>query len=136
MQNRILKGLLPFEELMPSLAWDYPGIAPRKMFKVDVKETEKGYLIHADLAGYRKEDITVEYKEKYLVITAVREDSKEEVRENYILRERSSGQVQRSFYVENVDEEQVNVSFHDGVLTVDLPRKRLEEGESRKFDIR
>lgn len=137
MRNRLTnKGLLPFEEFMSGLNWDYPAVPARRAFKVDVKENEKGYVVHADLPGCRKEDITVEYKNKNLVITASKEESHDEERENYILHERSSGQIYRSFYIENINEENVTVEFKDGVLTINLPKRIDEETGGRRFEVK
>lgn len=137
MRNRFNnKGLLPYEEFMTGLHWDYPAVSGRKSFKVDVKENEKSYLVHADLPGCKKEDIKVEYKNRNLIITASKEESYDEEKDNYILHERSSGQIYRSFYIDNINEENVTVEFKDGVLTINLPKRIEEETNGRRFEVK
>lgn len=130
------KALLPFEELMTGLNWDFPAVAKKKQFRVDVKETEKEYIVHADLPGFRKEDIEVEYNNRNLMITAKREESSSEETENYIIRERTSGHLYRSFYIENINEENVTCEFKDGLLEVVLPKNMEGKVGTRRFEIK
>lgn len=94
-------------------------------FKVDVKENEKGYLLSAELPGVKKENINVEYKDNNIIISAKREDTFEEKENNYIRRERSFGEFSRSFYIDNVDEENIKAKFENGELYIFLPKKEI-----------
>lgn len=100
-----------------------PFTAIGNAFRVDLKETEQAYLVEADLPGAAKEDISVQYANNYLTISAKREADHEETQGNYLRRERRYGQLQRSFYVSNVIEDKINAAFKDGVLTVTLPKQ-------------
>ena len=51
-------------------------------FKVDLKETEDSYLVKADLPGIQKEAIDIDYNNNYLTISAKRDDSVEDKKEN------------------------------------------------------
>ncbi|MPM46536.1 18 kDa heat shock protein [bioreactor metagenome] len=104
-------------------------------FKVDLKETEENYLVEADLPGIKKEAINVDFENNYLVITAKREDSVEDKKENYVRRERHYGEFKRSFYIDNVDENNINASFNDGVLKITLPKLTKGNDKKKKIDI-
>lgn len=104
-------------------------------FRVDLRETKDAYLVDADLPGMKKEDISIEYNNNYLTITAKREEKEEITGENTLRRERRYGQFQRSFYVTNIEEEKIHASFKDGVLSVTLPKKEKQEPPTRKIDI-
>lgn len=104
-------------------------------FKVDLKETEENYLVEADLPGIKKEAINVDFENNYLVITAKREDSVEDKKENYVRRERHYGEFKRSFYIDNVDENNINASFNDGVLKITLPKLAKGNDKKKKIDI-
>jgi HSP20 family protein len=101
-------------------------------FRVDLKETSDSYQIEADLPGIPKEAITLEYADRYLTISAKREDAVEKSNNDYVRRERKFGQFQRSFYIDNVDESQICAEFKEGVLFVTLPKqdKDLRTGHS------
>lgn len=93
-------------------------------FKVDLKETDEDYTVEADLPGVKKEDITLEYKNNYLTIRAKRETLNETKAEdkNYVCRERSYGQFQRSFYIDNVAHQDIDAEFKEGILKIKLPK--------------
>ena len=69
--------------------------------KMDVHETEDNYQVTADLPGYAKEDITVDYENDILSISATRKSEKVDKDEKgqIIRQERSSGSVHREIYL-------------------------------------
>lgn len=93
-------------------------------FKVDVKDLKDSYELTAELPGVNKEDISLSYDNGYLTISANTQEKKDEKGEDgkYIRRERRSGSVSRSFYIDNIDEKQTKAEFKDGILTVTLPK--------------
>ncbi|ENK1243585.1 Hsp20/alpha crystallin family protein [Clostridium botulinum] len=104
-------------------------------FKVDLKETAEDYLVEADLSGVKKEDITVEFANNYLTISAKRNSSIENKKENFVRQERHYGEFNRSFYINNVDENNIDASFKDGVLKIDLPKLDKENFNGKIIDI-
>lgn len=99
-------------------------------FNVDLKEDENNYTVEADLPGIKKEDISLEYDNNYLTISAKRDETSENNDNNFVRRERTYGEFKRSFYIDNIDENTVDASFTDGVLKITLPKK--EKGIQRK----
>lgn len=99
-------------------------------FNADIKETQNEYLVSAELPGVKKEDINLEYKENTLIISATRNEEINEEKDNYIRRERSYGQVSRTFHVENVDREKISAKFENGELQITLPKltQTISEG--------
>ncbi len=104
-------------------------------FRVDVKDRGDSYELSAELPGVKKEDISLHYENSYLTIEAKKETQTEEKNEGYIRRERSTGQVSRSFYIDDIDEAKAEASFADGVLRIELP-KRSREKTARQIAIR
>lgn len=115
------------DSFMPAL---FEGDA---QIRVDVKENEKEYVIEADLPGVKKEEINVELHNDRLTISVVKNEEINEEKENYIRKERRSGSYSRSFYVENVIEDQISAKFENGVLSMLLPKK--ESGVNKKNQI-
>ena len=93
-------------------------------FKVDVKDNGSSFELTADLPGVKKEDIALSYENNYLTISANQDETKEEKDDkgNYIRRERRTGSVSRSFYIDNIDEAKVDAEFKDGVLRINMPK--------------
>lgn len=104
-------------------------------FNVDMKETADSYIIEADLPGVPKEAIGVEYEGNYLTISAKREDTIEDKQDNYLRKERHYGEFKRSFYLDNVDENQIKANFKDGVLKINLQKLNKGYEKRKKIDI-
>lgn len=105
-------------------------------FNADIKETEGEYIVEADLPGVKKEDIYLDYRNNNLIISAKREETINEDKDNYIRRERHYGQFSRSFYVENVDESQIDAKFENGELYVVLPKLNKYINPSGRIEIK
>ena len=106
-------------------------------FKTDIKEKDDEFLIEAELPGLDKEDINLELTDdKHLIISAINEEVNKDEGENYIRRERRRGRYQRSFYIENVKEDEIDASYDNGILEVVLPKKEKTSPSSRTIDIK
>ncbi len=122
----------------------HSGLAPfasdwgAQSFRVDVKDTGEAYELTAELPGMKKEDVSLSYENSYLTIEAKKEEPKDEKDEggNYIRRERSTGSMSRSFYIDGIDETKASAEFKDGVLKVDLPKRAKEAEVSRRIAIK
>ena len=106
-------------------------------FKTDIKETEKGYTLEADLPGFKKEDIDVQIDGDYLTIKAERHSEHEDKdkKDKYVRVERSYGSYQRSFDVTGIDVDNIGAKYDNGVLTLDLPKKEIEAPATKKLAI-
>ncbi len=93
--------------------------------RVDVQESEKSYLVHAELPGMKKEDIHIDIDGAVVTITAERKQEKEVKEGERVLRtERYFGKVSRSFQLAlEIDESQASAKYNDGVLELTLPKK-------------
>lgn len=90
--------------------------------RTDVKETEKEYVLEADMPGVSKDEIRLELKDDMLTIGVEKKTEKDDDRNGYIYRERSVGSMCRRFHVENIDVENVKASYDNGVLRIVLPK--------------
>ncbi len=93
--------------------------------RMDVKEDEKAYAVHADMPGAAKEDIHVTIDGNTVSISAeVRKSTEQKEGEKLLRRERYFGRVSRSFALEHeVDEAAASAKYQDGVLELTLPKK-------------
>ncbi|OPJ58698.1 heat shock protein Hsp18 [Clostridium oryzae] len=104
-------------------------------FKLDLREDENNYVIEADIPGVNKDAINIEYENNYLTISAKRNDSIEENKDNYIRKERHYGEFKRAIYVDNIDESKISASFKNGVLNITLPKLDKDIANKRKIQI-
>ena len=144
--------------LMPSIFgdsfmddfFDFPEVRPARTYqrtyhqnqlmKTDIFQTKDGYEIIMDLPGYKKEDVTAELKDGYLVITASTNQNNDEkdAEGKYLRRERYSGSCSRSFYVgDDLTQEDIKAKFEHGTLKLMVPNKenRPKVEETRHITI-
>ncbi len=100
--------------------------------KCDIYEKDGEYNLIMDIPGFKKEDVKIESEDGYLTITATKEDRSNEENVNYIRQERHYGSYQRSFYVGDIDYENISAEFKDGSLFVKFPK---EDAKSTKKEI-
>lgn len=96
-------------------------------FRVDVLDNGDHYMIEADLPGFEKDNVKIEYENKYLTITARKEVSEDINEENYIRRERQFGEYRRSFYIDNVIPEEIEAKFKNGVLKIRVNKEPINK---------
>lgn len=96
------------------------------MMKTDVQEHDDHYEVDIDLPGFKKDELSLELKDGYLVITAEKgldKDEKEKKTGKFVRRERYAGSLSRSFYVgEDIKEEDIHAKYEGGVLKLNIPK--------------
>jgi HSP20 family protein len=99
--------------------------------KMDVKEDEKAYTVHAEIPGVKKEDIQISIDGNQVSISAEVKREKEEKQGEKVLRsERYYGRVYRAFSLgQDVDQENAKASYDNGVLELTLPKKGAAGGK-------
>jgi HSP20 family protein len=122
----------PFESAVrriftPSL---FESDMPSMRIPVDVAEQDGTYHVVADLPGVKKEDINVRIDGNLVQIdaqTSVEKDATSGA--TRILRnERYHGSISRTFSMaEDIDDKRVLAKYLDGVLTLELPKKKSSE---------
>lgn len=106
--------------------FDVPMFNQEPVLKTDVVEKDGKYIMKTDLPGFAKNDVKVTLENGTLSIHASRHENKDEKdkKGKVLRRERRYGSYSRSFYVGNqVKDSDVNASYKDGVLTIELPAK-------------
>jgi HSP20 family protein len=98
---------------------------------VDIQETDKEYLIKADLPEVKREDVRVQVQDGVLTLEGERRSEKEEKGKKFHRIEREYGQFVRRFVVPaGVDDTKVAAEFKDGVLNVRLPKSETAKPKS------
>ena len=111
------------------------GKHANNVMKTDVKETDTGYEVDIDLPGFKKDEINVELKDGYLMISAAKGLDKDEKDKEgkYIRRERYAGDLSRSFYVgKDLTEKDIHGKYENGILMLDIPKKAPEKKPEEK----
>ncbi|WP_346837465.1 Hsp20/alpha crystallin family protein [Microbulbifer sp. SAOS-129_SWC] len=105
--------------------------------RIDVRETEQGYQISAEIPGVKREDINITLEDGVLTLEAeVHREEKEEKEGRVIRSERRYGKYMRSFNLGgDVSEKDIDATFKDGVLTLTAPKREATAPPSRRIEI-
>jgi len=94
---------------------------------VDISETVGEYLIRASLPGVKKEDAKVTVEDGMLTLSGERQQQQEQQDEKFHKIESFYGSFSRSFALpEAVDQGAIRADSRDGVLTVHVPKIKVE----------
>lgn len=107
--------------------------------KVDVIKTDNSTIYEIELPGFKKEDIEVKLQGERLILSAKKEfrDKKTDERGTVIHSERFSGKYFRTFLVEpTTTEEDISISFDNGILTISVKDKGKDKVLSKNIPIK
>ena len=119
-----------FNRMMPRLSrWprlsleEDGGVTVEWTPSADISETDKEYLVSADLPGMKKEDVKVTYSDGLLTIQGERKQHKEETTEKFHRVENYYGSFSRAFTLpDNIKADAIRCETKDGVLSVHIPK--------------
>lgn len=127
--NRLFQNLAPW-------AGETNGGTPATdtvSYPVDIRETEDAFHVDAELPGFRRDEIDINFQDGMLSITAERKEEKTEGEER--LTERRYRKTSRHFRIPaSVDTENVDARLEDGVLHLTLPKR--DEVRPRKIEVK
>jgi HSP20 family protein len=99
--------------------------------KMEVTETENGYVVHSEMPGVKKEDIDVAIEGNQVTITAeVKREWERKEGDRMLRNERYFGNIYRSFTLPvELDESACEAAYDNGVLELKLARKAAAPGK-------
>jgi HSP20 family protein len=115
---------------MPSLYRD----EVRHTAPVNIRETEKEYLLDVVAPGLKKEDFQISLEKNLLTISVEKKEETVNEGEKLIRSEYKHSAFKRSFTItEKVDAEAISAQYVNGVLTLNLQRRRRSNPQQNKF---
>jgi HSP20 family protein len=101
---------------------------------MDAFRTEKGTVVRLDVPGFGIDDVQVSVHEGVLTLSGSRSSESETEEGNWIRRERSSSNFERSVMLpKGVDVDAITASVHNGVLEVTVPHPA--EQQPRRINV-
>jgi len=110
----------------------------RKTFiPVNVKETEKTYQLEVVAPGFEKTDFVINLDQDLLTISVEKKDEVNKENEKQIRREYNFRSFKRSFTLDDkIDATNIEASYVNGVLTLNLPKKETVKASATKIVIK
>lgn len=113
-----------FSELPGLLKGDFNNSDRKGFVPVNVKETEKSYVLDVIAPGFDKTDFKVNLDSNLLTISADKKSEETDHKQKEIRREYSYRSFKRSFTLdEKIDATNIEASYINGILTLNLPKK-------------
>ena len=100
---------------------------------VNILETEDDFQVEVAAPGMTKEDFKVHINEDNELIISLEKKSEEKEEDKkrkgtYLRREFSYTQFQQSLLLpDNIEREKISARVENGVMTIDIPKKKVEE---------
>lgn len=92
--------------------------------KVNIKETADDFMVEMAVPGLKKSDFNIDIDNQVLSISTEIKEENEQQEENYTRREFGYSSFKRSFTLpESVNEEKINATYNEGILSILLPKK-------------
>ena len=73
--------------------------------------------------------IYIEVKDGYLTVKAHKKEESKDEKKNYIRKERYYGEYSRSFALGDVDIDNIDAKFENGILNITVPKKEIQENK-------
>jgi HSP20 family protein len=104
---------------------------------VDVRETDNGLEVHAELPGVDEKDIELTVTDGILTIRGEKKVDRDDKGEGWRLVERSRGTFVRSIALPmDVDQEKARAEFKNGVLRIALPASPEAEKKVHRIKVK
>jgi HSP20 family protein len=95
---------------------------------VDIYEEKNNYVLIFSVPGMKREDIEVKIIEDKLIVEEKKVEDKKTKKKNAIVEEIEKGRFFRKFKLTSeIDNEKIKANLDDGLLTVNLPKKKEEK---------
>lgn len=123
-------------DVMPRLAFGTESVG--LMPAMEISETDTEFTCVTELPGMAEKDVQVSFEDGELVIKGEKRDERESKKDGkrYHVVERSYGAFERSFsFPTHLDASKVTAEFHNGILTVHLPKTSNGQAKSRAIPI-
>lgn len=104
---------------------------------VDLKETEKEFVVSAAIPGMEKDEINVDVTKNSITISGERKAEEERPGERYISRQQTYGSFNVCYDLPaEVKPEDVKATYRNGILEVVIPKAQATEAHRVKVDVK
>lgn len=137
-KNR-LNGEVPFNNFVGDLFPQIPSLF-RDEFKpavpVNIKETEKEYILELVAPGLSKEDFKLHLEKNILTVSVDKKEETVKENEKFVRREYKQSSFKRSFTLdEKIDADAISAQYVNGVLTLNLPKKEEVKPATKQINV-
>ena len=104
---------------------------------VNIRESDDAFIVEMAVPGLKKSDFQLNLEKQNLSISMERKEENERQEERFTRREFGYSSFKRTFTLpETVDDEKINASYEQGILSILLPKKEeAKQKPARSIEI-
>jgi len=106
-----------------------------KDIKTNIMENDDNYVVTSEAPGVSKENIKIDVADNTLTISVCKKNTNNDEKKNYIVKEISESNVSRSFYLDDMDENNITAKMDNGILTITVGKLKEVKPAVRKISI-
>ena len=129
--NGDIMKLVPRNYYLDDLLDSFLTTEDDSKMKCDIYEKDGKYHIEMDIPGFQKDEIKIECNKGNIVITAEKKVEEKDEHKKYIRKERTYGKYQRSFYLGDIKEDEIDAHFNNGILNIVIPK--IDKEATKKY---
>jgi HSP20 family protein len=104
---------------------------------VNISESENNYHVELAAPGLKKDDFKLNLDDNTLTISVEQSSDHQDNQKNYSKREYSYSSFVRSFTLpESADDSQIDASYTDGILRIDIAKREEAKAIRRQIEIK
>ena len=132
-------GHAAFNNLLSDVFPQFPSMYKedlRQAFPVNIRETEKEYLLDVVAPGFNKEDFKINLEDHLLTISVEKKEETVNEGEKQLRNEYKFQAFKRSFTLdEKINAEGISAQYVNGILTLNLPKKEDVKPTTKQISI-
>ncbi|GJL74983.1 Hsp20/alpha crystallin family protein [Nitrosomonas sp.] len=104
---------------------------------VNIASDDRQYTITLEAPGLAQEDLSIELKDRVLVIKGAKHEEQEEKDQHFYRKERRYGAFERVLAVpDDADTDGIHASMDKGLLKITIPRQEVDKSSVKKIVIK
>ena len=98
-------------------------------------ENADNYQVTSEIPGVSKENIKIDVADNTLTIRVNKKKENKDEKKNYLVKEISESSLSRSFYLDEMDENNITAKMDNGILTITVGKVKEVKPQTRKIAI-
>jgi HSP20 family protein len=103
--------------------------------KTNVEETENNYIVTSEIPGVSKENIKIDASDGTLTISVSKKTTNKDENKNYLVKEISESALTRSFYLDDMDENNITAKMDNGILSIRVGKLKEVKPTTKQITI-
>ncbi len=106
-----------------------------KDMKTNILENDDNYTVTSEIPGVSKENIKIDVADNTLTISVNKKNTNKDEKKNYLVKEISETSLSRSFYLDDMDENNITAKMDNGILTITVGKIKEVKPQTKRITI-